>query len=214
MSRRFKLVTESEYKMLEKLRAGENEAPSLNESKKQVLTSEFPEEVKAALYQDLMRRIIAKKEEDEKKPVPVRAVQPLSVRHEVGTEAMEAETHSHTSRTRSPDTSIVRDIFKVSSPLFESKNKKLTRLAKHFDEEGYTTADGGLNLDGLLLSSDEKDLLMRGLTDGRAKLDQALLASVTPFFRRESIPDQALAPYGINLFNKTQQRWTRYPGFD
>jgi hypothetical protein len=62
MSRKFKLIPEYQYSSL---------MDKLQDSKQHVLDSTKPDDVKAILYQELLRRLIAKETLERNKPIPV-----------------------------------------------------------------------------------------------------------------------------------------------
>lgn len=200
MTRQFKLVTDKEYDLLKKMRTSGSEGVvgDLKESKDQIWKSDIPEELKAMLYQDYMRRILKKKKDDENKPVPVKVTSSSTkpVQHEVGTDPEEPkdEEEEEEDEPEKTETPIYHSSFQIFGV-----QKKMTHLKRYFDEQGYSTKDGGLTLGGTILNPEESLGLMRSLTDGRVPMPESSSPAVE-YLKKKKLPLMFVASNKQSLF--------------
>ena len=186
MTRQFKLVTEKEYEMLQKMR----DAPQ--DQQQNVWKTDFPDEVKAMLYQDFMRRMLRKKDEEERKPIPV------TLPPELLPKATPDPEIPSKAETPEPLVSTPVESFGVL--------RKITHLMNYFDEQGFTTGDGGLNMGGIVLNRAEALALARVLCDGRVSISKANPAALA-YLKSQFIPLKLLAPNKHSYFET--KKWTK-----
>jgi len=190
MTRQFKLVTEKEYELLKNLK-GENLEPKPI-AKPQVWNSDLPEEVKSMIFQDYMRRILRKKDEDERKPVPVKLQPPPA--------PTEPEEEPETPPS-------VPNTVQNTPGYVHGVTRKMQQLNQYLKEQGFGTLDGGLNLGGILLDREEAMGLMRSLADGRVSTSQVNPGALA-FLKAQHVPLKFVAARKHGLLQDAKKKWT------
>ena len=221
MARKFRLVTESEYKYLQNIKEGdgveEEEKQSLTESKKKILNSDLPNEIKTMLYQDIIRQINIQRDEIEKRPIYVKNIS--SLHSDTSTPPKSAEMTAPSAKTVDDEIPVVATNPQVLPTSHTSEIVGVTRkqmeLAKFFKEHGYTTPEGGLQLGFKTLNSAQGDKLLRCLANGSLKCDVDGFNEAITILRDRHAPLSIISQKRHSLIQKSVQprkklRWTTY----
>jgi hypothetical protein len=199
MTKQFRLVTEKEYATLQSLREAPSTilpaAPTLIEEKQKVLLSDFPEEVKNMLYQDFVRRMLRKRQEEENKPILVKNISPPS---SVTTMSGSASPPSGPPLPSTP------------RPLIAKRNL----LSDFFQQHGNLSSDSLLVFGGKKLTPGQTGSVLRALTDGRVNENIEGFNEAIEALREKNVPLNYLAPARHIHFQREQGasrqiRWTK-----
>jgi hypothetical protein len=198
MTKQFRLVTEKEYATLQSLREAPPSilpaAPTLTEEKHKVLLSDFPEEVKNMLYQDFVRRMLRKRQEEENKPILVKNISPPS-----------SLTTVSGSTPLPPGPAVPT----TPRPLIAKRNL----LSDFFQQHGHLSSDNLLVFVGKTLSPGQTGSVLRALTDGRVNENIEGFNEAIEVLREKNVPLSYLAPARHIHFQQQeasrQLKWTK-----
>jgi hypothetical protein len=161
---KFRLLTERDFKMLKNMKGMED----MNETTANVLDSSLPDEIKNMLYQDILRQLKLKQDEQERKPMLVKSSSPPPTPPVPTPSGLPLATPK-TMTIPPPPRASNKNSFSVPTPHRPNRmSGKREKLTNFFYDNGFLSDDGELQFGEKRLGSLQTHVLMRALTDGRA----------------------------------------------